>query len=157
MKRALLLLIMLFFIAPATEAQRRDSKRISKFHMDRSTEPIMFIENNVLFSVLPDGSFKFKRVTNKSENGYRKHVWHKRSLKVKRDRYGRIVRVGKVPIFYKRGKIDRIGSVDFKYRRGQLKKVGDLYIVYRRNGQLLYLGVVKKYHPYFAYKSKRFS
>ena len=157
MKRALLFLIMLFLIAPAIEAQRRDLKRTGKFRMERSIEPIGFVEDNVLFAVLPDGSFKFKRVGIKSGKRYRNHVWKKRGLKVKRDHYGRIVRVGKVPIFYKRGKIDRIGSVDFKYKRGQLKKVGDLYIVHRRNGQYLYLGEVKKYHPYFTYKNKRFS
>lgn len=148
---------MLVFVAPVMDAQRRDGKRTWEFHKERSIEPIVFKENNVLFSVLPDGSFKFKRVGKKSWKHNNKYVWKNKTLKIRRDYRGRIVRVENVPIYYKRGKIDRIGNVDFKYRRGQLKMVGDLYIVYRRGGHYLYVGTVKKQWPKNLYRNKRLS
>lgn len=157
MKRTLLLLVMLLFIAPTMDAQRRDGKRTKTFQKEFSVEPIVFIEGNVQFSVLPDGMLRFKHVGKKSNKKYPKHAWKNKKLQVKRNYKGQIVQVGKVPIRYKRGKIDRIGNIDFKYRRGQLKMVGDLYIVYRRGGHYLYIGAVKNRWHYYGYKGNRIS
>lgn len=159
MKNALLLLIGLLLAAPGMEAQERIGKRNYDTKRQLLVEPIVFVENNILFSVFPDGTMKFKRFATKKKGFHKKHkTKYDRSLNVKRDYRGRVVRVGNVPIYYKRGMLDRIGSVDFKYRRGQLKMVGNLYIVYRRNGQYLYLGDVKKhsYRPH-TFKIKKYS
>lgn len=146
MKKLLLLLVTLVMMFPTMEAQRRESNKYSlDFEGLKSIQPIVFVENGIQFSVMPNGKFKFAKYRRNTMKYGTKNRWKKqRNAKVKRDHFGRIVRVDNVSIKYKRGKIDRIGTVDFKYRRGQLKQVGNLFIIHKRNGEIAYYGTVKK-------------
>ena len=59
-------------------------------------------------------------------------------IRVSKDRYGRVKRVGDIFLTYdSRGKIRRIGSVVISYNRGQLKQVGGLTLIYNRRGHMI--------------------
>lgn len=107
--------------------------------------PIIFVEQGVQFSVLPNGSFKYSILDlhNLQLHSNRKYEFN-RAVTVLRDRKGNIVNVGNVEIYYtKNGKILKIGSVDFWYKNGKLKKVGNLKLINTKKGKIIYKGNVK--------------
>ena len=155
MKKGLLFIMTMIMMVSTVEAKiidHRDDKLCAK--RTTKVQPIVFVEKGVKFSILPNGKFKFKKLNSKNSLRAKNLHWkNQRGLNVLRDRKGRIVKVGKVNIFYSRdNKITQIGSVDLTYKHGRLKKVGNLYILQRPNGNFKYIGHVKKYNKRYMLK-----
>lgn len=153
MKKLLLLLTAVLFVTGAAFAKNLDHGKRKGHKKHLKMQPIVFVEKNIEFSVLPNGDFRFKQIDYKQRNYA--YSWNKRKhVRVVRDMYGRIMRVGKVPIYYKRnGKIAQIGNVRFEYAYGNLVSVGDLHLVYKPNGKVKYYGEVKPYR-YDYYRNR---
>jgi len=113
-------------------------------------EPIEFEERNIMFYVFLDGSFDFNTeptvyVDYISRRG-NVHVQGKKGVRIERDVYGKIRRIGNVFISYAYdGKVKKIGSVYITYDRGRMESIGNLDIVYGRYG-VEFFGSVKGYH-----------
>ncbi|HKJ06930.1 MAG TPA: hypothetical protein VJ970_05645 [Flavobacteriaceae bacterium] len=154
MKRLLLLLTAVLFIGGTAFAKNDDHGKRKGHKKHYKMQPIVFVEKGVKFSILPNGDFRFRKV-NYKHNKFYANKWNKRKhVRVVRDRYGRIMRVGRVPIYYKRnGKIAQIGNVRLRYAHGNLVSVGDLYLEYKHNGKVKYFGEVKP-DRYGTYKNR---
>jgi len=132
----------------------------------RNTQPIVFVERGVEFLIFPDGSFDFntdydnwsdddyyyrgkhsrRGTINRAYNapgtkiGYtsRHTSRNKRGMRVIRDRWGNIRRVGNVFINYDlQGRVKRVGSVYMRYHRQKLVQVGNLRLIYGKRGRLI--------------------
>ena len=106
----------------------------------RISDPVKVKERGINFYVFPDGTFDF----NAHGNHYQYAGYT--AVRIERDRFGKIRRVGNVYINYNRhGQVSRIGSVFIKYnRRGLVSRVGHKYIRYNRRGYY----VVIRHRPY---------
>ncbi len=99
-------------------------------HWHRITDPVQVRERGIIFFVFPNGDFDFNaHGTHYQYAGYR-------GVRVERDRYGKIRRVGNVYINYNRyGQVSRIGHVFIKYNhRGLVSRIGHKFIRYNRRG-----------------------
>lgn len=99
----------------------------------RYNETVTFSERGIKFHVFLNGDFDFNTRAN-----------YNYGVKIKRDRRGKIRRVGNVFINYDhRGNVKRVGNIFMNYRFGQLTKVGGLLISYDRWGNPFFKGRVK--------------
>ena len=119
---------------------------ISNFN---DAEPISFLERGIVFYVFPDGQFDFS--TQPSQGDYFFRSGRRGSninrgpaannfggVRIQRDNFGNIRRVGNVFINYDfNNRISRIGSVFMQYNRFALSQVGGLRIIYNRFGQIV--------------------
>ena len=105
----------------------------------RIEEPVEIRERNIIFYIFPDGTFDF--------NAHGRHYQDAgfMGVRIERDRYGKIRRVGNVFINYNRyGQVSRIGRLFIKYNhRGLVERIGRRYIRYRRNGYY----IVNRHRP----------
>lgn len=125
---------------------------------DYNDEPIAFEERNIMFYVFLDGEFDFNTeptvyVDYVSRRG-NAHEKMKKGVRIERDAYGKIRRIGNVFISYTYdGKVKKIGSVYITYHRDRMESIGNLDIVYSRYG-VEFFGSVKghSYHnsPYYS-------
>jgi hypothetical protein len=124
MKKQILFLLMAFLYMGVYAKADQPVKRY------RMAQPIKINVRHITFYVFPNGDFDFNTHGRKYKYG------HRRGIHIKRDRFGKIIRVGNVFINYNRyGQISRIGKVFIKYnRRGLVKRVGHKYIHYTRRG-----------------------
>ena len=153
MKKGLLFMLAMLMMVSTVEAKlsQKLGKRLNDSYLLKA-KPIVFVEEGIKFSILPNGKFKFSKL-DAYKQPRSKYKWKKnRKLKVKRNYKGQIRKVGHVPIYYNRfGKVTQIGSVDLQYKHRKLKKIGHLRIVYKRNGKVKYIGHVKyRNHIYFS-------
>ena len=103
-------------------------------------EPVKITVRSVDFFVFPNGQFDF----NAHQNPYADY-----GVRVERDRYGKIRRVGYVYLNYNRaGQVTRIGNVFIKYHRGVMRKIGRMSLHYSRGGY-----VIHRYRPSYGYCS----
>lgn len=117
-----------------------------KWH--RMAQPVKIKVRHIDFYIFPNGDFDF------NAHGRRyKHAGH-RGVRIEKDRFGKIRRVGNVYINYNRyGQVSRIGRIFIKYnRRGLVVKVGPKYIRYHRRGYYVYLHP-NRYKPGFVINS----
>ncbi len=120
------------------------------YHDDYYDEPIAFEERNIMFYVFLDGEFDFNTEPTVYVDYISKrsnvHVQGKKGVRIERDAYGKIRRIGNVFISYAYdGKVKKIGSVYITYDRGRMESIGNLDIVYGRYG-VEFFGSVKGYH-----------
>lgn len=145
MKKGILFMLAMFMMVSTVEAKlsQKPGKRHNNSYLFKA-KPIVFVEEGIKFSLLPNGKFKFSKLDSYKQPR-NKHNWKKnRKLKVKRNYKGQIRKVGHVPIYYNRyGKVTQIGSVALHYKHRKLKKVGHLRLVYLPNGKVKYKGNVK--------------
>jgi hypothetical protein len=128
------------------------------YNNDYADEPIAFEERNIMFYVFLDGEFDFNTeptvyVDYVSRRG-NAHAKVKKGIRIERDAYGKIRRIGNVFISYTYdGKVKKIGSVYITYYRDRMESIGNLDIVYSRYG-VEFFGDVKgySYHnsPYYS-------
>jgi len=102
----------------------------------RMNEPVKITVRSIDFFIFPNGEFDFN-----AHNRRQRH--HRRGdygVRVERNRYGKIRRVGNVYINYNRhGQVSRIGNVFIKYnRRGLVHKIGRKRIDYRKHGYVVF-------------------
>ncbi len=111
----------------------------------RISEPVKVKERGINFYIFPNGDFDF----NAHGNHYR-HAGY-RGVRVERDRFGKIRRVGNVYIDYNRhGQVSRIGHVFIKYNhRGLVAKIGHRYLRYNRRGYYVFRHH-SSHHPAFV-------
>jgi len=128
MKKLGLLLLMLFLF---TGTYAKTNWR-PMWH--RMAEPVRINIRHIDFFIFPNGEFDF--------NGQGRHYRYAgyRGVRVERDRFGKIRRIGNVYLNYNRyGQVSRIGSVFIKYnRRGLVEKIGRKRIRYNRRGYYVY-------------------
>ncbi len=123
----------------------------------------IFVENDVEFSVFPDGQFDFvyvgpqtgSQVTINTPNvnvsfnsGYDYEAY------VQYDDYGAVVQVENVPIYYDEyGRIAQAGNVDIQYNDRRIVRVGGLHVVYNNYGYFSHsTGVINVFNPYYVYR-----
>ncbi|XLS27550.1 hypothetical protein ACJD0Z_10115 [Flavobacteriaceae bacterium M23B6Z8] len=119
----------------------------------RHAEPIKFVERGVKFFIFPNGEFDYTFVrpfnrrrgngnvgfgTPGGRNGYVVNRPYRRAH-VRFDRFGRVNRVGNVPVRYDQfGRVFRVGTVFMNYgRRGLLNQVGGLDVRYNKHGRII--------------------
>lgn len=146
-------LILLAFNANASEFNN-----ISRGYDGNS---FIFVEQDVEFSVFPDGQFDFvyigpsksSRTTVQSKNmnisfnsGYNYDAY------VQYDNYGAVIQIENVPVYYDYyGRIVKAGNVDIQYNDRRLVQVGGMHIFYNNRGFSHYTGVINRYNPYYIY------
>lgn len=101
-------------------------------------EPVKVKVRSVDFFVFPNGQFDF----NAHQNPYADY-----GVRVERDRYGKIRRVGNVYLNYNRaGQVTRIGNVFIQYHRGVMRKIGRMHLRYTGGGY-----VISRYRHSYGY------
>jgi len=153
MKKGILFLLGMFMMVSTAEATNGKTSN-SKLGYNRyyKAKPIQFMEKGIKFYIYPNGQLDFNthsrsRFTTQYvyRNGrrYTKRVPYNK-VRISRDYFGRIKRVGNVFISYNRfGKVARVGSVFMNYKHRKLTRVGGLRIKYDRYGGMRYYGQVK--------------
>ena len=124
----------------------------------------IFVENNVEFSVFPDGQFDFVYVGNTgsavsvsigSPNvNVSFNSGHDYDMYVQYDDYGAVLQVEDIAIYYDEyGRIIQAGSVDIRYHNRRLVSVGGLYLHYNRRGYYThYTGYINHWNQYYVYR-----
>ncbi len=168
MKKGLLLLASLFMMVSTFGAMEstKMTEDVADFNPNfYQDEVIEFNERGIKFYVFLDGTFDFNTAPTAQvdyiKRGRRsgRHT-APRGIRIERDYYGKIRRIGNVFINYGRNdRIKRIGSVFIKYRNNRMKRVGDLNIHYSHHG-VYFTGYVKEdyyngsyytHNPYYSY------
>lgn len=127
----------------------------------RDAEPIKFIERGIEFYVFPTGDFDFntrpdegcetdfyfKAAGRRGTVVVEKHRPVNYGVKIERDAFGRVRRVGNTFINYDAfDRVSRIGTVYMRYNSFALSQIGGLRIVYDRKGRIIDMyGNVKGY------------
>ena len=98
-------------------------------------DPVEITVRGVKFFVFPNGEFDF----NAHQVRNRRHNAGDYGVRVERDRYGKIRRVGNVYLNYNRyGQVTRMGSIFIKYnRRGYVRTIGRKHLRYNRGGYVI--------------------
>ncbi|NLP56685.1 hypothetical protein [Lutibacter sp. B1] len=145
MKKGLLVIMAMFMFVSTIEAKSNENTNNKIDYNTVKIQPIVFVENGIKFSVLPNGEFKFSKLNLNTLYSHRNPRFERnRSVAIVRNFKGQITQVGNVPIFYTRtGKVAQIGAIDLKYKHGKLQKVGNLHIINNPNGKVKYIGEVK--------------
>ena len=153
MKKGILFLLGMFMMVSIAEATT--GKFINSnpgYYNYYNEKPVQFMEKGIKFFVYPNGDLDFNmnsraRLTTQYiyTNGrrYAKKVPFSK-VRISRDNFGRIKRIGSVLINYNRmGKVSKVGSVYIDYRHKKLARVGGLRIRYNSYGGVSYFGQVK--------------
>ena len=132
----------LMFTIMYAHAERRPVRH----HID---EPVKIVVRGVEFFIFPDGEFDFNAHTPHHRPYHRGDY----AVRVERDRFGRIRRVGNVFLNYNTyGQIARIGHVFIKYnRRGLVRKIGRKHLRYHRHGYVVFWKKPYRYRPAYDY------
>ena len=123
MKKVVLLLAFgLFSMSMAAKSSFRP-------HWKYMDEPVKITVRGIDFFIFPDGEFDFNAHQRRNRHYYGPREF---GIRIDRDRFGKIRRIGNVHINYNRHRqVTRIGQVFIKYnRRGLVVKIGDLRIKY---------------------------
>ncbi len=101
----------------------------------RMNEPVKITVRSVDFYIFPNGEFDFNAHTPK----HRPYYGGDYAVRVERDRFGKIRRIGNVFLNYNRyGQVVRIGKVFVKYnRRGLVSRIGRKKIRYGKHGYMV--------------------
>jgi len=102
--------------------------------MHRMDDPVKVKIRYIDFYVFPNGDFDF------NAHGHHYQYAGYMGVRIERDRYGKIRRVGNVYINYNSyGQVSRIGSIFVKYNRhGLVERIGRKRIRYHRGGYYIY-------------------
>ena len=145
MKRVLLFIAALVLLTTVSEAKNEiNPGKKTPMVKTEYTQPIVFVENGIKFSVQTNGEFRFSKLNYTKIYSHRNtRLERNRAAHVERDFYGRIIKVDNVPIFYDRyGNVTQIGTIDLKYKKNKLVKIGGLHIVYHPHGAVKFIGKV---------------
>jgi hypothetical protein len=115
-------------------------------------DPVEITVRGVKFFVFPNGEFDF----NAHQVRNRRHRAGDYGVRVERDRYGKIRRVGNVYLNYNRyGQVTRMGNIFVKYnRRGLVRNLGRKYLRYTRGGYIVVRhGYAHSYYPAYTSSS----
>ncbi len=117
-------------------------------HWKYLDEPVKITVRGIDFFVFPNGEFDFNAHQRRNRH-YHGHSGF--GIRIDRDRYGKIRRIGNVFINYNRYRqVSRIGNVFIKYNhRGRIYRIGKLRLKYmgRRYAVIRYH---KPVHPVFS-------
>jgi len=135
----------------------------NEFRGNYDGSAFIFVENNVEFSVFPDGQFDFiyvgpqkgSQVIFSSPNmnvsfnsGYNYDTY------VQYDMYGAVIQIENVPVYYDEfGRIIKAGNVDIRYNDRRIVNVGGLRIFYNNHGYFSHCtGHINVFNPYYVYR-----
>jgi len=99
-------------------------------HWKYMDEPVKITVRGIDFFIFPNGEFDFNAHQKRNKHYYSPSGY---GVKIKRDRYGKIRRIGNVFINYNRYRqVSRIGNVFIKYnQKGFVYKIGKYSLKYR--------------------------
>lgn len=127
-----------------TLAQNNEVGRMN--HLNQN-DPFEFVERGIAFYVFVDGTFDFNTQPNqitsttyvmRRGNTAQGQVAQTNGVRVDRDQFGRIRRIGNTFINYDaQNRVNRIGSIFMEYNRKGLSQIGGLQIFYNRNGAIV--------------------
>jgi hypothetical protein len=122
----------------------------------------IFVENNIEFSIFPDGQFDFYMpsygpnvyvstpgISISFNSGYDYNPY------LQYDEFGAIIQVEHVPVYYDYyGRVIQIGNVFINYNGfGYVNQIGGLYIYYNRyRNYSYYTGCINAFNPYYIYR-----
>ena len=125
----------------------------------------IFTEQNIEFSVFPDGQFDFVYVggyndvdvcvsTNTNYVDISFNSGHDYDLYVQYDMYGAVIQIENIPIYYDAfGRITQAGSVDIRYHNRRIVRVGGLYVHYNRRGYFSHCtGFINPWNTHYVYR-----
>jgi len=160
--KKLTFLAALIFIGLSTSATTKSVPVTTSYYGYDSS--IIFVENNVEFSIYPDGQFDFyyqptnnfnfnintPEVNISYNNGYNYNPY------LQYDDFGAVVQIENIPIFYDYyGRIIQAGNVQINYNRsGRLTRVGGLFVYYNNYGQFQrFRGYINPYNRNYVYRA----
>ena len=108
-------------------------------------EPVKITVRGIDFFIFPNGEFDFNAHQRHNGNYYNPGEY---GVRVEKDRYGKIRRIGNVFLNYNRYRqISRIGNVFVKYNyQGMVERVGRIHLRY--SGRRYYIVRRRHYNPY---------
>ena len=126
----------------ASTTKTTNQTQINSSYNNGYGNSFIFVEDNVEFSLFPDGQFDFlidkyrKNVsisisTNNTQVSF--NSGHNYNAYVQYDEYGAVIQVENTPVFYDDfGRVNQIGSIYINYNAyGTIHQVGGLYVHYR--------------------------
>jgi hypothetical protein len=130
------------FFSNEINAQEEVLRRNQNLNIDA---PFEFEEKGIVFYVFTDGTFDFNTqphiattTTYVMRRGNSALANEPRGIRIDRDRFGNIRRIGNTFINYDRlNRVVRIGSIFMEYSRKGLVQIGGLSIQYNRNGNIV--------------------
>tara|TARA_R110002020_G_scaffold424442_1_gene633649 strand:- start:4353 stop:4895 length:543 start_codon:yes stop_codon:yes gene_type:complete len=143
MKTKVLYLGALFLIGAAAQAKTTPTVQKSVNIEVKSYSPfapVAVIEKGIEFLIYPNGTVDFNMPRSSVSIGRRsvKEIRSNKSVVINKrgiyrpgyvryDRAGRLIQVGKVPLFYKQnGKIAKVGNTAIQYHKGRIYRVGNI-------------------------------
>jgi hypothetical protein len=132
MKRLIFLSVMaILFTGTVVKAEWRPVRH-------NMQEPVKLTVRGIDFFIFPNGEFDFNAHTRRHH-----YVRGDFAVRIERDRYGKIRRIGNVFLNYNHyGQIRRIGNVFISYnRRGLVNRIGNKHLQYYRYGYVVVYGV----------------
>ncbi len=139
MKKLVLLFVLSLF---SMSMAANDSFRPHWKYFD---EPVKITVRGIEFFIFPNGEFDFNAHQRKNHHYYSPSDY---GVRIERDRYGKIRRIGNVFINYNRHRqVSRIGSIFIKYNhRGLVYKIGKLRLKYAGRRY-----AVLRHHSHFGF------
>ncbi|MDO6759394.1 hypothetical protein Q4566_04210 [Tamlana sp. 2_MG-2023] len=159
----LLCLCLSLFTNNAAHAYEDNSEAINNYNRGYG-KSFIFVENNIEFSIFPDGQFDFNILRNNNtvnvsinagntsisfNSGYNYNSY------VQYDEYGAIIQVENTPIFYDAyGRVIQAGNINIFYNNfGNISRVGNLNVYYNANNYFSYtVGYINIYNRGYIYR-----
>ncbi|PHS67903.1 MAG: hypothetical protein COB12_01410 [Flavobacterium sp.] len=163
MKNSITLAIGIFFVSLFSVIASEEQN--NNYYGNEYGKSYIFTEQNVEFSVYPDGQFDFTYLGNYNgsnssliisspnvnisyNSGYNYDMY------VQYDDYGAVIQVEDIPIYYDEfGRLVQAGSVEIRYYNSRIVNVGGLHIYYNNYGYYSYTtGYINPYNYYYVYR-----
>lgn len=162
MKKLITLVIGILAISFSSKAT---SENTQNHYITNNDNSYIFVENNVEFSIFPDGQFDFVYVGGHSGTEVSVSVGspnvnisfnsgHDYDMFVQYDDYGAVIQIEDIPIYYDSyGRITQVGSVDIRYNNRRIVRVGGLNLHYNNYGYYSYSsGYINQWNRYYVYR-----
>ena len=163
MKNAISLAIGIFFVSLFSVIASEEQN--NNYYGNGYGKSYIFTEQNVEFSVYPDGQFDFTYLGNYNGNNTSLIIsspnvnisynsGYNYDMYVQYDDYGAVIQIEDIPIYYDEfGRIVQAGSVEIRYFNNRIVNVGGLHIYYNNYGYYSYTtGYINPYNYYYVYR-----
>jgi len=159
------LITLVFGILAFSFSSKATSENTQNYYPSNNSSSYIFVENNIEFSIFPDGQFDFVYVG--GHNGTEVSVsvgspnvnisfnaGHDYDMYVQYDDYGAVIQIEDIPIYYDAyGRITQAGSVDIRYNNRRIVRVGGLYLHYNNYGYYSHSsGFINPWNRYYVYR-----
>ncbi len=163
MKKSITLAIGIFFVSLFSVIASEEQN--NNYYGNGYGKSYIFKEQNVEFSVYPDGQFDFTYLGNYNGNNSSLIISSPNvnisynsgfnyDMYIQYDDYGAVIQVEEIPIYYDEfGRIVGVGSVEIRYFNSRIVRIGGLNVYYNNYGYFAYtMGYINMFNYYYVFR-----